>query len=89
MTRVSASQSYAWRCQDGKLIAIHMSSQPKFWEGLLAAIERHRITMLIVPPPVMGLLARHPRVDAFDLASVELIVSGKDPTVRQLLASDA
>ena len=40
LTRVSASQSYAWRCQDGKLLAIHMSSQPKFWEGLLTAIER-------------------------------------------------
>jgi crotonobetainyl-CoA:carnitine CoA-transferase CaiB-like acyl-CoA transferase len=40
LTRVSASQSYAFRCQDGRLVAIHMSSQIKFWEGLLAAIER-------------------------------------------------
>ena len=40
LTRVSASQSYAFRCQDGQLIAIHMSSQLKFWEGLLAALER-------------------------------------------------
>ena len=40
LTRVSASQSYAFRCQDGKLLAIHLSSQPKFWEGLLAALER-------------------------------------------------
>lgn len=40
LTRVSSSQSYAWRCQDGKLLAIHLSSQPKFWEGLLAALER-------------------------------------------------
>ena len=40
LTRVSASQSYALRCSDGRLIAIHLSSQLKFWEGLLAAIER-------------------------------------------------
>ncbi len=40
LTRVSASQSYAFRCQDDRLIAIHLSSQPKFWEGLLAALER-------------------------------------------------
>ena len=40
LTRVSASQSYAFRCQDGRLIAIHLSSQSKFWEGLLAALER-------------------------------------------------
>jgi formyl-CoA transferase len=39
-TRVSVSQSYAFRCQDGGLIAIHLSSQEKFWQGLLAAIER-------------------------------------------------
>jgi crotonobetainyl-CoA:carnitine CoA-transferase CaiB-like acyl-CoA transferase len=40
LSRVSASQSYAFRCQDGKLIAIHLSSPPKFWEGLLDALER-------------------------------------------------
>lgn len=40
LTRVAASQSYAFRCQDGRLVAIHMSSQLKFWEGLLRALER-------------------------------------------------
>jgi crotonobetainyl-CoA:carnitine CoA-transferase CaiB-like acyl-CoA transferase len=40
LTRVSASQSYAFRCRDERLIAIHMSSQVKFWEGLLKALER-------------------------------------------------
>ena len=40
LTRVSASQSYAFRCKDERLIAIHLSSQVKFWEGLLAALER-------------------------------------------------
>ena len=39
-TRVSTSQSYALRCADGKLLAVHLSSPPKFWEGLLAALER-------------------------------------------------
>ena len=40
LSRVSASQSYAFRCADGKLIAIHLSSPAKFWEGLVAALER-------------------------------------------------
>lgn len=40
LTRVSASQSYAFRCGDDRLIAIHLSSQVKFWEGLLAALQR-------------------------------------------------
>jgi formyl-CoA transferase len=40
LTRVASSHSFAFRCADGKLIAVQLSSQPKFWDGLLAAIER-------------------------------------------------
>jgi len=40
LTRVASSHSFAFRCADGKLLAIHLSSQPKFWEGMLAAIGR-------------------------------------------------
>jgi crotonobetainyl-CoA:carnitine CoA-transferase CaiB-like acyl-CoA transferase len=40
LTRVASSHSFAFRCGDGKLLAIHLSSQPKFWEGLLIAIAR-------------------------------------------------
>ena len=39
-TRVASSQSYAFRCADGKLLALHLSSPQKFWEGLLDVIER-------------------------------------------------
>ena len=40
LTRVAASQSFAFRCGDGKLLAVHLSSQPKFFEGIVAALER-------------------------------------------------
>jgi formyl-CoA transferase len=40
LTRVASSHSFAFRCADGKLLAIHLSSQPKFWEGMLKAIGR-------------------------------------------------
>ncbi len=40
LARVKASQSYAMRCADGKLIAIHLSSPPKFWQGVQNAFER-------------------------------------------------
>jgi formyl-CoA transferase len=40
LTRVAASQSFAFRCGDGKLIAVHLSSQPKFFEAMAAALER-------------------------------------------------
>jgi formyl-CoA transferase len=35
--RSRASQSYALRCSDGKLVSIHMSSQEKFWMAVLEA----------------------------------------------------
>ena len=40
LTRVASSHSFALRCADGKLLALHLSSQPKFWEGMLTAIGR-------------------------------------------------
>ena len=39
-SRPSVSQSYVLKCGDGKWIALHMSSPPKFWEGLAKAIEK-------------------------------------------------
>jgi crotonobetainyl-CoA:carnitine CoA-transferase CaiB-like acyl-CoA transferase len=40
LMRVKASQSYAVRCADGKMLAIHMSSQEKFWQAIQVAFER-------------------------------------------------
>lgn len=37
LSRPMVSQSYTFACSDGKWIAIHLSSPPKFWEGLVAA----------------------------------------------------
>ena len=39
-SRPSVSQSYVLECQDGKWIALHMSSPEKFWQGLADAIEQ-------------------------------------------------
>jgi formyl-CoA transferase len=38
-SRAAASQAFAFRCADGKLLAIHLSRPDKFWKGLLAVIE--------------------------------------------------
>ncbi|WFU23217.1 CoA transferase [Bradyrhizobium sp. CB1717] len=40
LMRVRASQSYALRCSDGALLAIHMSSPTKFWVGVQKAFDR-------------------------------------------------
>jgi crotonobetainyl-CoA:carnitine CoA-transferase CaiB-like acyl-CoA transferase len=40
LSRPSVSQSYTFECADEKWIALHMSSPPKFWEGLTEAIGK-------------------------------------------------
>ncbi len=37
LSRPVVSQSYTFKCSDGKWIAFHLSSPVKFWEGLLEA----------------------------------------------------
>ena len=48
-------------------------------EGMLAAIEQHRITHAIVPPPVGLALSRHPAVERYDLSSLEALAMGAAP----------
>ncbi len=38
-SRVAASQSFVFRCGDGKMVAVHLSSIEKFWTGLLEAAD--------------------------------------------------
>ena len=37
LSRPKVSQSYSFTCSDGKSVAIHMSSPPKFWQGFIEA----------------------------------------------------
>ena len=37
-SRPHVSQSYVYQCADGKWLALHMSSPPKFWENLATAV---------------------------------------------------
>jgi crotonobetainyl-CoA:carnitine CoA-transferase CaiB-like acyl-CoA transferase len=38
LSRPMVSQSYTFPCADGKWVAIHLSSPPKFWEGLVESV---------------------------------------------------
>lgn len=40
MSRVSISQSYAFRCADERLLTVHLSSVEKFWLAFVEALER-------------------------------------------------
>ena len=39
LTRVATSQSFAFRCADGALLAIYLSTREKFWRALLEALQ--------------------------------------------------
>jgi crotonobetainyl-CoA:carnitine CoA-transferase CaiB-like acyl-CoA transferase len=40
LSRPISSQTYAWKGSDGKPFTVHLSSPPKFWEGLCRAAGR-------------------------------------------------
>jgi crotonobetainyl-CoA:carnitine CoA-transferase CaiB-like acyl-CoA transferase len=42
-SRVASSQCFAFTCADGKLLAIHLSLQVKFWENFLRAVGEQPI----------------------------------------------
>lgn len=59
-SRPHVSQSYVFECSDGKWLALHMSSPPKFWENLATAVGR---------PDMLGLPAfesREARIAHYD-----------------------
>lgn len=43
LSRPVVSQSYTFECADGKWIAFHMSSPPKFWTGMLEATGQQHL----------------------------------------------
>ena len=53
-------------------------------EHLLDAIELHRPTVLIGPPPILRVLVDHPAVVGRDLSSLELIGAGGAPLAPEL-----
>ena len=55
------------------------------FEPYLELVERHRATVLIAAPPVLAGLAFHPAVDAADVSSVELVVSGGAPIPAEIV----
>jgi acyl-CoA synthetase (AMP-forming)/AMP-acid ligase II len=55
-------------------------TMPRFdFEQFLQLIERHRITALMLVPPIVLALAKHPLVAKYDLTSVRFVNSGAAP----------
>jgi acyl-CoA synthetase (AMP-forming)/AMP-acid ligase II len=53
-------------------------------EAYLGLIEAHRITISVVVPPIVLVMARHPAVDRFDLSSLRLVGCGAAPLSADL-----
>ncbi|XP_010511392.1 PREDICTED: 4-coumarate--CoA ligase 3 isoform X2 [Camelina sativa] len=52
--------------------------------ALLDLIQRHRVTMAALVPPLVIALAKNPAVNSYDLSSVRLVLSGAAPLGKDL-----
>lgn len=55
--------------------------------GLLEVIQRHKITIAPLVPPIVLALAKNPIVEKFDLSSIRMLMSGAAPLGKELEAS--
>jgi len=66
-------------------LEIPVYMMPKFdFIQMLENVQRFRITYLILVPPVVVAMAKHPRTKEFDLSSVERVGSGAAPLGREV-----
>ncbi|KAF2005717.1 4-coumarate-CoA ligase-like protein [Amniculicola lignicola CBS 123094] len=66
-------------------IPVYMMAKFDFLE-MLQCIQKYRITSLILVPPVVVAMAKHPAARKFDLSSVESVGSGAAPLGREVCA---
>nr|UOI87833.1 4-coumarate-CoA ligase isoform 2 [Althaea officinalis] len=52
--------------------------------GLLELIQRHKVSVAAVVPPLVLALAKNPVVDQFDLSSIRVVLSGAAPLGKEL-----
>ncbi|MDH3260581.1 MAG: 4-coumarate--CoA ligase family protein [Acidimicrobiia bacterium] len=63
---------------------------PRFdLEQFLQVIQEHQVTQAYVVPPIVLALAKHPLIDAYDLASLRRVFSGAAPLTADLAAEAA
>jgi acyl-CoA synthetase (AMP-forming)/AMP-acid ligase II len=53
-------------------------------EGFLANIQKHKVTVAFIAPPVAVALAKHPLVDSYDLSTLRAVLSGAAPLDEDL-----
>ncbi|KAJ7634477.1 AMP binding protein [Roridomyces roridus] len=60
--------------------------QPKFDPiQFCASIEKFRVALALIVPPILVVLARHPAVDQYDVSSLQYMLSGAAPLAGDLV----
>ncbi len=65
------------------LVTMPRFDLPQFLE----LIQQHRVTFMVIAPPIVLALAKHPQVDNYDLSSLRLVASGAAPLSREVEAA--
>jgi crotonobetainyl-CoA:carnitine CoA-transferase CaiB-like acyl-CoA transferase len=84
--RARTSQSFAFGCADGKIVAVHLSSPPKFWTGLLAALERPDLAHDPRFATRMGRVHHHKALE--EALRTVFVTRPRDEWVRRLTEAD-
>eukprot|EP00667_Euglena_gracilis_P012419 EG_transcript_12755 len=75
---------------NGIFNGVELVTLPRFEpETFLQTLERHRVTVLLLAPPVLVFLAKHPMVAKYDLSNLREIVSGAAPLGQELAEAAA
>lgn len=61
------------------LVTMPRFDLPQFLE----LIQKHRVTFMVIAPPIVLALAKHPLVDNYDLSSLRLVASGAAPLSKE------
>ncbi|KDQ53842.1 hypothetical protein JAAARDRAFT_161175 [Jaapia argillacea MUCL 33604] len=53
--------------------------------GFCANVEKYKVTMSLIVPPILVLLANHPAVDKYNMTTMRILFSGAAPLGRSLV----
>lgn len=81
MTHASGTYFVPWFLRGGASVIVEGGNV----DGLLAAIERHKVTVFTCVPTALTRIVNHPRLDQFDLTSLRMIGYGAEPIPRNTL----
>ncbi|XP_017036259.1 luciferin 4-monooxygenase-like [Drosophila kikkawai] len=68
-----------YTCMGSRLVFLLKFEENQF----LSAIEKYRVMMAFMVPPLMVFLAKHPIVDKYDLSSLMVLLCGAAPLSRE------